>query len=277
MAITRIHHLNCGTMCPAAAPLINGPGRSFRERGTMVCHCLLIETTSSGLILVDTGFGTDDCTHPQRFHRAFRVVASPRFDVAETALSQITELGYAAADVRHLVVTHLDLDHAGGLGDFPHADVHLHAVEKRAALTAPTLAERGRYIQAQWSHGPSWRTYEDAGDDWFGFEAVRQLDGVAEQLALIPLFGHTRGHCGVAVQHEDGWLLHAGDAYFHHDELIAANRCPPGLRLFQELVQMNRRKRIDNANRLRELSRHHAGDVTIFSAHDPAELHQFTQ
>ncbi len=29
---------------------------------------------------------------------------------------------------------------------------------------------------------------------------------------LVPLFGHTRGHCGVAVRTEQGWLFHAGDA-----------------------------------------------------------------
>jgi hypothetical protein len=29
---------------------------------------------------------------------------------------------------------------------------------------------------------------------------------------LVPLFAHTRGHCGVAVQTEAGWLFHVGDA-----------------------------------------------------------------
>jgi glyoxylase-like metal-dependent hydrolase (beta-lactamase superfamily II) len=29
---------------------------------------------------------------------------------------------------------------------------------------------------------------------------------------LVPLFGHTRGHCGVAVRTASGWLFHVGDA-----------------------------------------------------------------
>ncbi|MFD0510570.1 MBL fold metallo-hydrolase [Streptomyces aureus] len=33
----------------------------------------------------------------------------------------MTGLGYAVDDVRHIVLTHLDLDHAGGLPDFPRA------------------------------------------------------------------------------------------------------------------------------------------------------------
>ena len=47
----RVHHLNCGTMCPMSARLINGTG-SYFERGRLVCHCLLIET-NDGLVLVD--------------------------------------------------------------------------------------------------------------------------------------------------------------------------------------------------------------------------------
>jgi len=272
MAITRIHHLNCGTLCPAAGRLVNGASKTLTDRGRMVCHCLLIETSDSGLILVDTGFGRDDVMNPDRFSKGFTTVAAPRFDPTEPAIVQLEDLGYDASDVRHVVVTHLDLDHAGGLGDFPDAAVHLHASEHRAATTKPTFQERNRYISAQWAHGPDWHTYSDAGDNWFGFEAVRQLDGVAEEIALIPLFGHTRGHCGIAVKNEDKWLLHAGDAYFNHGELTSVWRCPPALLLFQEMVQMNRRKRIANANRLRQLHANHADEVTIFSAHDPAEL-----
>lgn len=270
--ITRIHHLNCGSLCPVGGRLVGGTGSVWRGRGAMVCHCLLIETSGSGLVLVDTGFGRDDCATPRRLPGLLRAVVGPRFDRRETAVEQLPGLGYAADQVRHLVVTHLDVDHAGGLGDFPAAAVHLHAVEQRAALARRSLPERARYVSAQWAHGPDWHTYADAGDDWFGFQAVRQLEGLAEDIAIVPLFGHTRGHCGVAVRDGDRWLLHAGDAYFHRDELVAAERCPPGLRWFQEVVQMDRRARRHNAERLRELHREHRAEVTIFSAHDPLEL-----
>ena len=54
----KIHHLNCGTMCPHGAPLINGYGK-LTDNGHMVCHCLLIES-NDGLVLVDTGLGIED-------------------------------------------------------------------------------------------------------------------------------------------------------------------------------------------------------------------------
>lgn len=59
----RVHHLNCGTMCPLAGGAI-GSGTGLR-RGLMVCHCLLIETPRDGLVLVDTGWvGGVNYFHP---------------------------------------------------------------------------------------------------------------------------------------------------------------------------------------------------------------------
>ena len=169
----------------------------------LVCHCLLIETARAGLVLVDTGIGTADVADPTRFGRTINRLLRPRRDRAETALEQVRARGFSAGDVRHIVVTHLDLDHAGGLADFPLAAVHLHAAECFAATTGPSLTERVRYIRAQWAHLPRWQTYADAGDDWFGFAAVRALHGLDAEVALVPLTGHSRGHSGVAVRDGD--------------------------------------------------------------------------
>lgn len=179
-------------------------------------------------------------------------------------MRQVERLGYERRDVRHLVLTHLDLDHAGGLRDFPGAQVHVYAEELRAATRPATALERRRYRPAQWAHGPRWVTYDAAeGEPWFGFAAVRPLDGL-DGLALVPLAGHTRGHSAVAVPSGDGWLLHAGDSYFHHGEVDPdLPRCPPALRLFQRLNAADHGRRI--AARLRELVRAE-GDAVECSA-----------
>ena len=52
----RVHHLDCGTLCPGAAHWLPGLPLSPPR---MVCHCLLIES-SQGLVLVETGIGLDD-------------------------------------------------------------------------------------------------------------------------------------------------------------------------------------------------------------------------
>jgi glyoxylase-like metal-dependent hydrolase (beta-lactamase superfamily II) len=259
-------------MRPFGRRLVNGTGSPFSS-GEMVCHCLLIET-EQGLVLVDSGVGLDDVERPaESLGRRFQALARPVLDPDETAVRQVAALGYDIEDVRHIVLTHLDLDHAGGLRDFPRATVHVLKTELDAALSAGTGAERLRYPAAQRAHGPNWQTYEAAGEPWFGFDAVRELTGLPAEILLVPLAGHTRGHTGVAVDSGDRWLLHAGDAYFFHGEVDPANpRSTPGLRLFQALVDTETSTRLHNQRRLLELARTSGDEVTIFSAHDAVEL-----
>lgn len=254
-------------MRPFGRRLLDGTGR-YLESGRMVCHCLLIETPD-GLVLVDTGFGLDDIAEPHATLPAvFRQVVRPVLDPAETAARQVEAMGFARDDVRHIVLTHLDLDHAGGLRDFPHAQVHVSAAELDAARAPITLNEKQRYRSAQWAHNPAWVEHETTGETWHGFAAVRELKGLPPEILMVPLGGHTRGHAGVAVDTGSGWLLHAGDSYFHRNQMHGS--CPPGLRAFQYVVQADLTTRLANVARLRELARD--PDVTVFSAHDAVEF-----
>ena len=137
----RVHHLNTGTMCPIGRRLVNGTGSIF-QRARMVCHCLLIET-NDGLALVDTGIGLDDIANPPRLGPKWVRQTTPRLDPAETAVRQVEALGYSKSDVRHLLLTHLDRDHAGGIPDFPNAKVHVHRREHDMAVTRPDARTEG--------------------------------------------------------------------------------------------------------------------------------------
>ncbi|MEU4763464.1 MBL fold metallo-hydrolase [Actinosynnema sp. NPDC023794] len=265
----KAHHLNCGTMRPFGGKLVTGKG-SYFETTELVCHVLLLET-DDGLVLVDSGYGVDDVRRPgETVGRRFRLMSRPVLDEAETALRQVEALGFSASDVRDVVLTHLDLDHGGGLRDFPHARVHLSA-EELAAATRPgkTGTDKSRYPDNQWSHGPRWVPHEATGETWFGFDGVRE---VRPDVLLVPLFGHTHGHTGVAVRVDDRWLLHAGDAYFFHGEMEAERHCPPALTYMQKRMQVLPELRVANQVRLRELVRDHRGSVDVFSAHDATEL-----
>jgi glyoxylase-like metal-dependent hydrolase (beta-lactamase superfamily II) len=238
-----------------------------------VAHCLLVETADR-IVLVDTGFGTDDVREGRR--RIGRVAPTLiGFDLREedTALAQLPGLGVDPASVTDVVLTHLDLDHAGGLADFPDARVHVHATELDAARH-PRLDERMRYVPAQWAHGPRWVEHREGGETWCGFESVTVID---DDLVLVPLHGHSRGHSGVAVRRPgvgdgegDRWLLHAGDAYFFTGDKESPRRCPPALEVFQRALAAEDRKRADNLARLQSLHAEHP-EVTVFCAHDQQE------
>ncbi|RKN03862.1 MBL fold metallo-hydrolase [Streptomyces radicis] len=271
----RVHHIDCGAMRPLGGRLIDDrPG--LLRRGEMVTHCLLIDTGAQ-LVLVDTGLGTPS-VDGARDWLGRGLVAAFRLggDAGETAVARVRGLGHDPADVSDIVLTHGDGDHAGGLVDFPDANVHVFAEELRALSAPRTRLERTRYRRAHFAHRPRWIPYEDAGERWFGFEAVRALKGLPPEILLVPLAGHTRGHAGVAVDTGAGWLLHAGDSYFHRGELDATSpHCPPGIGLFQRMVESRRRERLANQRHLRELVHDHGDRVTVFSAHCADELDAF--
>jgi glyoxylase-like metal-dependent hydrolase (beta-lactamase superfamily II) len=193
-----IHPLNCMT-CNARVP------RHLRT-GAL---CLLVET-AQGLVLIDSGLGRADYRRPPAILRAFRLVTLMPFDPDETAVRQIARLGYAPEEVRHIVLTHMHFDHAGGLTDFPQATVHLHRRELDAFRGSPRALLDLGYVRRHLAHRPRIVTYDHTGDRWHGFDAIRlPFD---PEMWLLPLFGHTRGHCAVAIRTAAGWHLHAGSA-----------------------------------------------------------------
>ena len=168
----RIHHLDCGPMRPPGGALMDGVSSGLF--GRLTCHCLAIETDRDGVVLVDTGFGLRDMMRPwPRLPYLNAGVLRIRFDPDRTALRQIKRLGFSPRDVRHIVMTHLDFDHAGGLIDFPHARVHLMEAEAVAARERRTVLDRLRYRPAQWGDTARWHTYPDRAPAGAGSASTR--------------------------------------------------------------------------------------------------------
>jgi len=233
----------------------------------MVCHVLLVET-SNGLVLIDSGFGTRDCEDPGRRVGPSRHLIRPVLDPAEAAVNQIERLGFRPDGVRHIVVTHFDGDHIGGISDFPEAQVHVTAAEAFGALQTPSRREKMRFRPVQWAHGPKIVEHTRDGEAWRGFAAAKELDEVAPGIVLVSLPGDTRGYACIAVDAGHRWLLHCGDSFFHHGTADGSAAMPRALAAFEWAVAFDREMVRENHARLTELYRRHEPDLLMLCAHD---------
>jgi glyoxylase-like metal-dependent hydrolase (beta-lactamase superfamily II) len=253
----QIHHLNCMT---------------FHLGAPAITHCLLIEATD-GLVLVDTGLGLGDYADPTPLVRAFTALNRVPCDLEETAVRQIARLGYAPEDVQHIVLTHLHIDHAGGLPDFPWAKVHVFAPEYEAAMSPGRFSFTERfYVARHWAHGPEWVIHRLEGETWFELDCVRVIEDELLEVLLVPLVGHSRGHCGVAVKTPQEWLLHCGDAFVRPSQVDPRDSRSP----FPSWAGPLERRLFPGGPllQLRALMRDHGEDVRLFCAHDPRGILQ---
>ncbi len=250
----KVHHLNCGTMHPPGSP-------------TIVCHVLLVET-DNGLVLVDTGHGTHDCDDPSRVGPT-RFLFRPELEKAETAAHQLEKLGFNRDDVRHIVVTHFDMDHIGGISDFPQAQIHVTTAEVLGAVKEPSFRERVRFRPAQWAHGPKLVEHDPDGEKWRGFAAAKELAEISPGIVLVSLPGHTRGHACVAVDAGSRWVLHCGDAFYHPGTIDGGQSQVPGpIRILEPMLAFDRNRVRDNHARLAELYQRREPDLLMVCAHD---------
>ena len=189
----RVHHLSCGSMCPFGA-LFDGFSKGLHAH--LVCHCLLIETDRDGLVLVDTGFGEQDLRrHDSRIATFFRLFNNIQRRPELSALAQVQRLGFQAQDVRHIVLTHLDFDHAGGLTDFPHAQVHVMQQELETIRHRDGWLQQRRYRPAQWPAQAHWQSYRAQGDT-AGLFRRQRAKRAATGNSAGPAAGPYAGSCG---------------------------------------------------------------------------------
>lgn len=232
-----------------------------------VCgHCLLIKE-GERLVLVDTGIGLLDILNPsERIGKDLIEMVGYRFNAEQTAIRQIEKLGFDPTAVTDCIISHLDNDHIGGLADFPNARVHVGKEEYESYLTG-----NQRYLTTPLSHKPTIRTYERSGFQWKGLEARKVEIGLNVSLYLVPLFGHTLGHCGVAIASEELELLYVADSYYMKIEMT--DQTHPVNNLSKMRAEDND-QRIASLNKIRQFKFDNP-EVKMFGYHDIEEFNEF--
>jgi len=162
--------------------------------------------TDDGWVLSDTGCDPRAADDPEgtwgRLAKAFRIDTTP----ADFPLARLEENGIPLADVRHVVVSHLHMDHAGGLRFFPDAAIHVQRAELRWALNPDRLGSAG-FLRGDFDH-PFLDYHLHEGDDEI-------VPGV--HVALTD--GHTPGHQSLVVDLPSGRFVIAGDAAYLREQI----------------------------------------------------------
>lgn len=154
----------------------------------------LIQTDDGTNVLIDTGFSLDAITAAQK-----PGYTGPLGEDATPITNALAQIGVRPEDVRYLIATHFDLDHAGGNDLFPNAEIVVQQTHYDAAMSGQY--ERYQRTRAQWeAKGLRYRFVE--GD-------IELLPGIE----LIESSGHAPGHQSVLVRlPETGTVLLAIDA-----------------------------------------------------------------
>lgn len=175
----------------------------------------LIET-KNGRILYDVGCDYakvhDPVLRAQWYENPAFPFGPPEVSEEEQLPVRLAQLGLDVRDIDCVVCGHLHFDHAGGLKELAHADVHVHQRELAAMCEQADEA----YFHDDFSHGVRWCVH-------CGEYAIE--DGVR----LIETPGHTAGHMSLLIEMPKGKPIilcgDAADLQENLDDEIAPGLC----------------------------------------------------
>jgi len=172
---------------------------------------------AEGVALVDSGANAGLERLPS-WHPYFQLAVKFDIEPEQEAGPQLRALGIAPSDVKLIVLTHLHIDHDGGLAAFPQARILVSAGERAAA--SGLRGRLGGYLPQRWpaSFDPEPLVFADAPYGPFARSRRLTADGA---LVALPTPGHTSGHVSVALDDGERRIVFLGDASYSQDNLLA--------------------------------------------------------
>ena len=228
-AVVRLYPLLCGRSVAPPAYLLRQPGRLAALRGLGIgvrrsewlpipIVAFLLEHPGAGPVLIDTGLHPSVAVKPAASlgrlgTLAFRDI---QMDPGQALPAQLRERGIEPSSVRNVVMTHMHIDHASGISEFPDATFVLSRAEWDAATSQ---GQTHGYVTRQFDHAFDYRLldFEESGErgpsSFSGFARSFDLFGDGSVRAVYTP-GHTLGHMSVVVRTAGGEVLVAGDAIY---------------------------------------------------------------
>lgn len=233
----------------------------FGSKRWVPVPAFLIRHPKAGPVLVDTSLHSSLEAKPAaNMGRALASATKFRFPDGDL-LTQLRARDVDPKSIRTVVMTHLHIDHASGVSEFPNATFVLSAREWEAATTVSRPLLHG-YRRAHFDYLFDYRTIDFDGpliDSYASFGRTFDLFGDGSiRLAFTP--GHTEGHLAVIARLREHDFVIAGDAVYTRAQLAGENiPARP-----EDMHQWERSRR--------ELQRFAEGypNAVIVPGHDPA-------
>jgi glyoxylase-like metal-dependent hydrolase (beta-lactamase superfamily II) len=228
---------------------------------TVPVPAFLIRHPTAGAILVDTGLHPSIATDPRQNVGSLAArFGNLTLEPGEDVPSQLRERGLDPGEVPIVVMTHLHLDHASAISEFPDSTFVVSATEWGAA-TGPNPALNG-YRRAHFDYAFDYRTVDfDRAkiDSYASFGRTFDLFGDGSiHLAHTP--GHSAGHISVIARLGKRDFVIGGDAMYLAAQLDGSEPGPPrpqdGHNLRRSLQELR-------------LFHHQFPDAVITPGHDP--------
>lgn len=234
----KVHVLACGsTRVDEALPFSSrsknplaytGLFRGKKHKISVPVRAYLIEHPE-GLFLIDTGWDEAIRKNARRYEGFANHFASPGFlPEGEGIKDQLTSLGYSLSDLKAVFMTHLDIDHAGGLQMVKGVKNIYCSQEEWKAAQKPNP----RYLKRLWKD-IDMKTFK---------EPINLFD---HTIVSIPFPGHSAGMTGYRIGTEDKYVLIAGDAGYGRQSY--ENPDLPG-------VEWNKKKALESLKKLKTIS-----------------------
>jgi N-acyl homoserine lactone hydrolase len=182
----------------------------------------IVEHPSAGPFLIDTGMHPSVAEDPKENLGTLGTrLYELRMTGDQAVRAQLEAHGFDADAIRTIVMTHLHLDHASAVSEFPAATFYVDGAEWEAARRGGVLQG---YHHNHFDHDYDWRLLDYDADDVGSYATFgRTLDLFGDgSVRLLSTPGHTAGHQSVLLRLSDGQALLTGDAAYTLKDLQAA-------------------------------------------------------
>lgn len=230
-------------------------GRGVGESFDVPVPFFLIEHPE-GYVLYDTGNAYETINNKHEHWGDVVAAYDPVMTEDEWVVNAIQKVGVKPEDIKYVILSHLHLDHAGGVGHFPNARYVVQRKELHFAYV-PDFYMKGAYIRKDFDKDVDWMILE--GDKEPQFDLFR--DG-----KIIILFtpGHTPGHQSVLLS-----LNNTGSM------LLAADSCYTTENLDEDILPGLVAEPVETVKTIEKFRIMRAQGVKVITGHDPVVWETF--